>query len=202
MATALDIVGERWTLLILRELLGGAARFNQLLEGLPGIARNLLIARLRRLEEDGIVHRVEVGDATAYALTELGAGIRPTLESLGFWGAQLQRIGPARHERSVRAVAMALQAVLVHGGRPLPDEEVVVELSVSGEVVEILLGPQPQAVARASPRAAAQVQVPRATMSAWLSGQSFHAGDFVHASGDPAATSALIAALGIASGVI
>jgi len=197
MATALDAVGERWTLLILRELLGGPARFNQLLEGLPGIARNLLSARLRRLEEDGIVQRVEVGGVAAYALTDLGARIRPTLEALGFWGAQLERTGPAVHERSIRAIAMALQAILVHGRGSLPDESFAVELLVGGEAVEVWLGPQPVTIARASPRAAARVQVPRATMSAWLSGQAAELGDFAHVSGDPLATAALVAALGI-----
>ncbi|MFT5682446.1 MAG: DNA-binding HxlR family transcriptional regulator [Myxococcota bacterium] len=197
MAMALDVVGERWTLLILRELLGGAARYNQLLEGLPGIARNLLSARLRRLEEDGIVERVKVGSATAYALTELGTSIRPTLEALGFWGARLERIGPAEHDRSIRAIAMALQAILVHAGGPLPDESVAVELIVGGEAVEIVLGPRPLAIARSSPRAAAQVQVSRATMSAYLSGESSKSGGFVHVSGDPAATEALVAALRI-----
>ncbi|MFT5586640.1 MAG: DNA-binding HxlR family transcriptional regulator [Cognaticolwellia sp.] len=197
MATALDVVGERWTLLILRELLGGAARYNQLLEGLPGIARNLLSARLRRLEGDGIVQRVEIGGASAYALTELGAGIRPTLEALGFWGAKLERIGPAEHDRSIRAIAMTLQAILVHGGGPLPDEPVLVELTIGGENLEIVLGPKPQVVGRASPHAAARVELPRATMSGYLSGETTVHGGFVHVSGDPAVTAALGMALRI-----
>ena len=58
MATALDFVGDRWTILILRELLGGPARFQDLKDGLPGIAPNLLVERLRRMEGDGIVRRL------------------------------------------------------------------------------------------------------------------------------------------------
>ena len=58
LSTALDFVGDRWTILILRELLGGSARFQELRDGLPGIASNLLTERLRRLESDGIIRRV------------------------------------------------------------------------------------------------------------------------------------------------
>ena len=56
-ARSLDIVGERWTLLIVRELLTGPKRFKDLLEGLPGIGTNLLAARLKDLEKYGVVHR-------------------------------------------------------------------------------------------------------------------------------------------------
>ena len=76
MATALDIIGDRWTLLLLRELLGGAARFQDLYEGLPSIAKNLLTDRLRRLESDGIVRRVRSHNAVLYALTERGTAAR------------------------------------------------------------------------------------------------------------------------------
>ena len=79
MATALDFIGDRWTILILRELLGGPARFQELRDGLPGIATNLLTERLRRMEADGIVRRVEFGGAGLYTLTEAGAGIRTAI---------------------------------------------------------------------------------------------------------------------------
>ena len=74
-ATALDFVGDRWTILILRELLGGSARFQELREGLPGIASNLLTERLRRLEADGLVRQIHAHNSVLYALTEQGAGI-------------------------------------------------------------------------------------------------------------------------------
>ncbi|MDH5616774.1 MAG: helix-turn-helix transcriptional regulator, partial [Acidimicrobiia bacterium] len=83
MATALDFIGDRWTILILRELLGGPARFQELRDGLPGIATNLLTERLRRMETDGIARRVDVGGSSLYTLTEEGAGIRTAIEELG-----------------------------------------------------------------------------------------------------------------------
>jgi len=119
-ARALDVVGDRWTLLILRELLGAPARFNELEVGLPGIAKNLLTTRLRLLEEDGVVRRISSHGAVHYALTEHGAAIRPIIEQLGFWGTKLPRIAPPIHGRSIRATAMALQAIVA---RALEDLE-------------------------------------------------------------------------------
>ena len=61
LARALDVIGERWSLLIVRELLDGPRRYNELLEGLPGIATNLLTDRLRNLEADGVLRRLDDG---------------------------------------------------------------------------------------------------------------------------------------------
>jgi len=74
LAQALDVVGSRWSLLIVRELLGGPARYGQLQAGLPGIATNLLAERLRELEEAGVVRRQLDTDSNsvAYALTPWG----------------------------------------------------------------------------------------------------------------------------------
>lgn len=195
-ATALDVAGDRWTLLILRELLGGPARFQELLDGLPGIARNLLIGRLRRLEGDGIVRRVDAQGASLYALTDLGAAARPAIEALGFWGARLRRVAPAEHDRSIRAIAMALQAVLARAGEALPTDRHVIELDVDGEHVEILLGPEPTAVARLSTNADVRISVPTETISDLLLGRSFDGTRFTHVSGDRAARTALLRAIG------
>jgi DNA-binding HxlR family transcriptional regulator len=196
MATALDVAGDRWTLLILRELLGGPARFHELEDGLPGIPKNLLTSRLRRLEGDGIVRRVNSHHAVLYALTERGAAIRPTLEELGFWGARLRRVATAEHDRSIRAIAMALQSVLVRAGDALPADRYVIELEVDGEHVEIFLGPRSSVTARLSTDADARIRVPAATMSDFLLGQAFDEKRFVHVSGDRAARTALLRALG------
>ena len=200
MATALDVVGDRWTLLMLRELLGGPARFRELEDGLPGIAKNLLTSRLRRLEGDGIVRRVNSHGATLYALTEQGAAIRPALEELGFWGARLQRIGPAEHDRSIRAIAMALHSILVRAGDALPADRYVIEVEVDGEYVEVVLGQPPTVMARPSTDADARIRVPTATISDFLLGQSFDEKRFVHVSGDPAARTALLGALSAMAG--
>lgn len=186
-STALDVAGDRWTLLILRELLGGPARFEELVDGLPGIARNLLTSRLRRLEEDGVVRRVDRQGTSLYATTELGAAIRPALEELGFWGVRLPRVAPAVHGRSIRAIAMAIQAILSRAGDALPKSQSVIELDIDGEHVEITLGPQPAAVARLGTTADARVRVSRETMSEVLLGRPFDDEGFSRVSGDVAA---------------
>lgn len=85
-ARACEIVTERWTPLLLRELLCGSTRFNQLKRGLPQISPSLLSRRLRELEAHGIVRRVTAGSAVEYALTPAGEDLRPIVESLGTWG--------------------------------------------------------------------------------------------------------------------
>jgi len=90
-ARSLDIVGERWTLLIVRELLTGPKRFKDLLEGLPGIGTNLLAARLKDLEKYGVVHRGVLPPPAAskvYELTELGRSLEPVITALGRWGLE------------------------------------------------------------------------------------------------------------------
>lgn len=86
LARALDVVGERWSLLIVRELLEGPRRYNGLLDGLPGIATNLLVERLRSLEEDGVVRRLDDG---RYALTPWGADLHEAVYALGRWAGPL-----------------------------------------------------------------------------------------------------------------
>jgi DNA-binding HxlR family transcriptional regulator len=89
-AKALDAVGDRWTLLIIRELLlQGPCRYTDLRNGLPGIATNLLADRLHELEAAGLVRREEAAPpvaTTLFSLTEAGAGLEPSLEALGAWG--------------------------------------------------------------------------------------------------------------------
>lgn len=88
-ARALDVVGDRWTLLIVRELLiAGSARFTQLQRGLPGIAPNLLAGRLRDLEASGVVMREEAAPSGArYLLTERGRALEGVIRELLRWGA-------------------------------------------------------------------------------------------------------------------
>lgn len=90
-ARALDLVGERWTLLIVRDLLLGGRRYSDLLAGLPGLTTNLLAARLARLSEAGLVERRPLpppGAATVYELTPLGRQLEPVVLSLGAFGEQ------------------------------------------------------------------------------------------------------------------
>ena len=89
LATALDAVGERWTLLLVRELLLGPRRYKDLLEGLPGIGTNLLARRLKELQAAGVIDKrvlpAPAGSAV-YELTERGRGLEPALVALAGWG--------------------------------------------------------------------------------------------------------------------
>ena len=94
-AHALSLVGERWSLLIVRELLHGPKRYTDLTHGLPGIGTNILAARLRDLEESGVVQKRTLpppAASTVYELTEYGAGLKEALYALARWGART--IGP------------------------------------------------------------------------------------------------------------
>jgi DNA-binding HxlR family transcriptional regulator len=89
MAGALDMVGERWALLIVRELLLGPVRFSELARAVGGAPTDVLTKRLRDLERDGVVRRRELdppASATVYELTELGRELEPALIELGRWG--------------------------------------------------------------------------------------------------------------------
>lgn len=86
LAKALDHIGDRWTLLIVRELLIGPRRYSQIRAALTGIATNLLADRLRSLHADGIIIRHDP-DGT-YELTEIGRGLEPVVHDLVRWGAR------------------------------------------------------------------------------------------------------------------
>jgi DNA-binding HxlR family transcriptional regulator len=86
LARGLDVIGDRWVLLIVRELLNGSRRYGELLDGLPGIATNLLAERLRAMEENGLLSR---GDDERYALTDRGEGLRDVLYAIGRWAFPL-----------------------------------------------------------------------------------------------------------------
>jgi DNA-binding HxlR family transcriptional regulator len=92
LAKALDVVGERWSLLIVRELFDGPRRYTDLRDGIPGISTDVLAARLTSLEEDGVVARATLPPPAAskvYELTPMGRELAPALSSLAKWGMQL-----------------------------------------------------------------------------------------------------------------
>ena len=98
-AHALDLVGERWALLVVRELMHGPKRYTDLAEHLPGIGTNILAARLRDLEACGIVAKRKLPPPAAsrvYELTEYGRGLRPAMRELALWGAR--SLGPPTDE--------------------------------------------------------------------------------------------------------
>ena len=104
MAHALSLVGERWALLVVRELLKGPKRYTDLAAGLPGIGTNILATRLRELEAGGVVRKRKLpppAASTVYELTEYGAGLEEVIHALARWGAR--SLGPAAARRRPRS---------------------------------------------------------------------------------------------------
>ena len=92
-ARGAEVLGERWTLLVVRELLCGSTHFNELRRGVPRMSTSLLSARLRTLEEFGVVSRSGAGRTTAYELTATGEALRPIVMAIGYWGAEWIGVG-------------------------------------------------------------------------------------------------------------
>jgi len=159
LARALDVVGDRWNLLIVRELLPGPMRYNELKTSLAGIATNLLAERLRSLEGNGIVER-RLGDAgVLYALTPWGAGLREPMEALGRWGAPLMMTGRDGDSFQPRWLVLALPALL-RGVRAAPALElgfevegflIVLHIDENGPRVVVQPDRQPGTILKAAP---------------------------------------------------
>jgi DNA-binding HxlR family transcriptional regulator len=113
-ARGLDIVGDRWTLLIVRELLAGPRRYGELQEGLAGIATNLLADRLHHLEEHGVVERDGRG---TYTLTKWGQGLAEPIYALARWASPLMD-EPAGHDRFRSSWLLPVVANIFEGVDP------------------------------------------------------------------------------------
>ena len=139
LARALDVVGERWNLLIVRQLLMAPARYRELLEGLPGVATNLLADRLRDLETAGVVERrlAEEGNAIVYALTPWGAGLREPIESLIRWSTPLMTRGPGSDRFRADWLVVALRALLAD--RAAGRRSSTVGIAVDGCLLQVRL---------------------------------------------------------------
>ena len=139
LARALDLIGDRWTLLIVRELLiRGRCRYTDLRDGLPGIATNLLASRLAELEAAGIVRRETAPPPVASALYELtprGAELEPVIEALGRWAGPLMT-APTRRE-AFRSHWLALPLQLYLADRSPRQSPIRVELRAGPEPVTL-----------------------------------------------------------------
>jgi DNA-binding HxlR family transcriptional regulator len=113
---ALNVVGERWALLIVRDLFLGPRRYSELLRGLGGIPTDILAARLRTLQEHGILRQGGEGRAQRYELTESGQALSPVLRELGRWGADRLKLPADPTEIPTR---VPLTSLLL-GGVPYP----------------------------------------------------------------------------------
>ncbi|GIE28615.1 transcriptional regulator [Actinoplanes italicus] len=111
-ARALDVVGERWALLVVRELLFGPKRFADLHRGLPGTSQNVLTQRLRELEDAGVLLRRRALPPAAgliYELTDRGRALEPVLLALGRWGSPMSPRPDSGEELSPDALIVALR---------------------------------------------------------------------------------------------
>src|SRR2546421_4586766 len=109
LAKALDVVGERWSLLVIRELLDGPKRYTDLRDGIPGIATDVLAARLKDLEDDGVIARRTLPPPAAskvYELTPMGRGLDVVVLELARWGFRL--LGPKSKGEAFRPHWLAL----------------------------------------------------------------------------------------------
>lgn len=94
-ATIVQLIGNKWKLLIIRNLLAGTQRFNEMRRTIPGISQKVLTDNLRSLEEDGLITReifAEVPPRVEYALSELGWTLKPVFDSMQAWGESYQEI--------------------------------------------------------------------------------------------------------------
>ena len=136
-AQALDVLGDRWTLLILRDLMGGLSRYNDILENCGGMSPNVLSDRLKRLEQDGLVTRTyhrALPPRVDYALTEKGWSVRPILLALIEWGRdQFGGVTPEQvgHEVSQDFAIRMLPTFSFH-----PERSAGIEATMTLEIVD------------------------------------------------------------------
>lgn len=134
LARAMDLLGERWTVILLRELGIGPRRYKDLSERLPGMGTNLLAARLKSLEETGVIRRVKLpapASTHAYELTETGAELRPILGQLSVWG--LRHGVPFDERDQTRAIWPVLSLFSTRGGMVLGQFAGVVQVNIGSE---------------------------------------------------------------------
>ena len=143
LALALYEIGDRWSLLIIRELLvrPDGARYTDLRDGLPGIATNLLADRLRDLEAAGVVRREEPRPPVAtqvFRLTELGEGLRTAVEALAVWGGEQVPAASGDGDFRSRWLIIPIEAMLLDGAPTAP--EMIMEVVTGDEPVIVEIG--------------------------------------------------------------
>ncbi|HEY0738629.1 MAG TPA: winged helix-turn-helix transcriptional regulator [Herpetosiphonaceae bacterium] len=204
LAYALDIVGERWTLLIVRELIAGPRRFKDLIDGLPGISTNLLSERLKNLEQQGVISRRMLpppAGSTVYELTELGLGLENMLLELGKWGSQF--VPPSAEGAAVlRAGSYALTLKTFFRPEQARGVDETYELRIDGEVLHVDIQDGTIHVRQgAAPKADAVFTTDIASYLELLAGQiqpeAAIAGGLVRIQGDPEALSRFVRMCGM-----
>ncbi|HEY0604799.1 MAG TPA: winged helix-turn-helix transcriptional regulator [Herpetosiphonaceae bacterium] len=204
LAYALDIVGERWTLLIVRELIAGPRRFKDLIDGLPGISTNLLSERLKNLEQQGVISRRTLpppAGSTVYELTELGLGLENMLLELGRWGSRF--VPPSAEGAAVlRAGSYALTLKTFFRPDQARGVDETYELRIDGEVLHVHIQDGTIQVRQgAAPKADAVLTTDIASYLELLAGQiqpdAAIAGGLVRIQGDSEALSRFVRMCGL-----
>jgi DNA-binding HxlR family transcriptional regulator len=183
LARALDAVGDRWSLLIVRELLPGPMRYSELVASLGGIATNLLADRLRSLESSGVIER-RLGQTSGvvYALTPWGNELREAVEALIRWSFPLMASGPGGDPTQPRWLALALEALL-RGRTAMPAAELGIEASgllmtlrIDEDGPHVTLQPdrRPETILEAEPAVVLGLAAGALSMDQALSGASVH----------------------------
>jgi DNA-binding HxlR family transcriptional regulator len=132
LARGLDLIGDRWVLLVVRELLNGPRRYGELLDGLPGIATNLLTERLRTMQATGLVTRT---DDDRYALTERGEGLREVVFAIGRWAYPL--MGQLEEGQTFRSHWIAHPVAALFPGVDAARPELTIEVRCGGQPMTI-----------------------------------------------------------------
>lgn len=172
-AHALDLIGERWALLVIRELLLGPKRFTDLRAGLPHASTNILSERLRDLEQGGVIQRRKLpppAGSSVYELTEWGRDLEPIVTELGAWGAR-SPFQPTSKEINTDSIVLALGSLFDPEGAG--DLEASYALTIGDESFRVTVAGGEVKLGRgAAPEPTASIVVPDAdTFAALLAGQ-------------------------------
>jgi DNA-binding HxlR family transcriptional regulator len=153
LARALELVGERWALLIVRDLLVRPRRYTDLLEGLPGIPTNMLSTRLKELEQAGLIERRIASPpqrGVVYALTAEGRTLEPVVLALGNWGAEYlgeprpgEIITPEMFAMSLRSTFNSQKAAGLSASWEIHAPDILVHAIVTDGKIETGIGPAP-----------------------------------------------------------
>ena len=196
LARALDIVGERWTLLVVRELMLGPRRYTDLADGLPGVGTNVLAARLADLQNSGLVTKRDLPPPTAvtvYELTAAGRELGPTLAALSEWGEQygtpIEESQIARPQWILTSIARRDPTLLAGGSCELRVGRHAFELSGDGTKLSIAAGAarSPNVVISLEPDAFYRLATNRITTA--------KARDYAALTGDPATAMEVLGAI-------
>lgn len=140
-ARSLNVIGARWALLVVRELVFGPKRFNDLLTGLPGASPNVISQRLRELSADGVIRRRDLGppaNVQIYELSEWGRELEPVLFHLGGWGSRAP--APAGARMSVDSLMLSVAAVAGSSSAAATDGNYQLTLGADPFVIEAATG--------------------------------------------------------------